>query len=234
MSTFMEFLCRKYLGPPTHHAAGRDRPGWQCPNCDDRNGFSILPEKAGMRDRCFCHDCGWNPDEADLLKLVFQGERWPERKVRLLAELEEFESLVPVPSPGDEVAGPLMMGATAAGTPTEVGSDGGSLSSLAESRTIKPTDLHLAWSKLLDEERELLVKAHCIATAVGMPLDQLGEYCRRQEWYLRDLARQQRLWQETLDAERRQHEERLAIIRAITPRTRRRDQERAQRGGRQT
>jgi hypothetical protein len=87
--TFLEYVCFKLLGPPTHsHNNGEST--WPCPRCGHPR-FHTLPAVAGYRDRFRCWRCPFRGDEYDLLKHLRPRENFDQRKARLAALREEYD-----------------------------------------------------------------------------------------------------------------------------------------------
>jgi hypothetical protein len=78
--TFLEFVCQRLLGRPTHTEGGC--PCWPCPRCGHRS-WHVRPPSAVHKDRCSCWSCQWWGDEYDLLRQLFPGEMYPQRRARL-------------------------------------------------------------------------------------------------------------------------------------------------------
>jgi CHC2 zinc finger len=99
MTTFLEYVCEKLLGPPAKRC-GQGVSYWNCPCHDDQTpSFHTLPYKPEFKHRWMCHGCGMRGDAADLMRELIPGEKWPERKARLEQWRQEWQREVGAPTP---------------------------------------------------------------------------------------------------------------------------------------
>src|SRR5262249_47425205 len=67
--TFLEFVTRKLLGPPSHSGGSPGDSYWCCPFHDDSTpSFHTLPHKPRYRDFWKCWGCGRHGDVFQLLR----------------------------------------------------------------------------------------------------------------------------------------------------------------------
>ncbi len=86
--TFLEFVYRKYLGPPASGIC------YRCPYCAHPSpSVTINPPKEGMAVKFRCHRCKSFGDEFDVLKLA--GVRdYGDRRLQVAELRKEYESLL--------------------------------------------------------------------------------------------------------------------------------------------
>lgn len=88
MTTFLEYLAEKLMGPSELH---KGEPRWNCPKCGHR-GFHVRPHKPPHKDRCSCWTCGWWGDEHDLLAHFRPRLDYGRRLDRLDTLRQEYEA----------------------------------------------------------------------------------------------------------------------------------------------
>src|SRR5438552_1089868 len=85
--TFLEFVCRKLLGPPVSGSC------WRCPYCDSNGAsFSVRPPKGDLPIKFKCHRCGEWGDEFDLMKLFHPVWGFSLRHLQLADLRRQYES----------------------------------------------------------------------------------------------------------------------------------------------
>jgi hypothetical protein len=160
--TFLEFVCRKVLGPPAYGSM------WHCPFHDDSSpSFSVRPPKPGYRVRYKCWGCGAWGDEFDLVKWSHPGEDYDRRLERVAALRAEYEQ-----GHGDDRAG------GAGGFPSR---GPGSTRPAPED---DPSAIAAAYASLSHGERMKLAAAAAIARERKVSVGGLARYCHDTlEWF---------------------------------------------------
>lgn len=87
---FLEYLARQLLGPPI--VEGSD-PYWDCPSCQARSEFHIMPHKPPHKDRWKCFACGKRGDAYDLLQTLEPKRRFNSRKIIVRHHQRTFKRL---------------------------------------------------------------------------------------------------------------------------------------------
>lgn len=102
MSTFLESVITKYLGPPTR-IVGHGEAYWPCPQCDHPR-FHSMPDRPEYKHRYKCWSCGFQGDVLDFLQASHPLEPYDKRLDRLTQLQREFdqEVVVPIYNPGGE------------------------------------------------------------------------------------------------------------------------------------
>ena len=84
--TFLEYVCRRVMGPPVSGASS-----WHCPFCDSPHAsFHVRPPKDNLRIRFNCFRCDKWGDEYDLAKYLYP-EPYPQRVERVEAWQRDYE-----------------------------------------------------------------------------------------------------------------------------------------------
>jgi hypothetical protein len=86
--TFLEFVCHKYLGPPTS-CKGNGESQWPCPKCG-HSRWHTMPHKPEFKDRFKCWRCDFRGDLFDLLRHFYPREDYGARLARVADLTEEF------------------------------------------------------------------------------------------------------------------------------------------------
>jgi hypothetical protein len=182
MTTFLEFVWQRYLGPPACGVC------YRCPHCDHPTpSVTINPPKAGKAIKWRCHRCGTFGDEFDVLKLF--GIRDYNDRLTLVAKLrKEYES------------GAAPRTKTAAGTTTPTRSPGVTSSPVGAGRFNR--DAALAFANLTEEERAAVLLAHKVCARERVKFMALAVCCLDHEDFLQRVAEQEAIakaQQERLD-----------------------------------
>jgi hypothetical protein len=92
LSTFLEYVIERYLGPPAYR--GVDYSMWLCPfHNDHKPSFATRPHKKEFKDRWTCYGCGERGDELDFLKLYHPKEDYNARLERLRKLWREYDAM---------------------------------------------------------------------------------------------------------------------------------------------
>jgi hypothetical protein len=153
--TFLEYVCRRLMGPPVSGSC------WRCPFCDSSGpSFSVRPPKPGYPVKFKCFRCGEWGDEYDLMKLCHPNGGFSERRNRLDQWRQDYERDTPILHRGP-----------------------GSTQTVNQQPHIhcdEPGNVELAWANLIGELRDEVtgeafalqllnrVKEHCDQNHVSM------------------------------------------------------------------
>lgn len=149
--TFLEFICRKLIGPPTSSKCNGESY-WPCPHCGSEK-FHTMPHKPPHKDRFTCWVCPFRGDAADLMRYFYPHERYPQHLDRLADLQHEYdcemgraaESLQSAPA-----GGPGQAATSSSGEP-------GMMSRAFDHRRVSDT-----WAELTRDERDVLIAARRI------------------------------------------------------------------------
>lgn len=94
-STFLEYVCRKLLGPPSY-SRGDGEAHWPCPRCYD-DSWHTRPTHPHYADKFSCYRCTWWGDEHDLLRHFHPGWDYPTRQANLARWRQEYETMTDRP-----------------------------------------------------------------------------------------------------------------------------------------
>jgi hypothetical protein len=90
--TYLEYVCRRLLGPPAKAGGRAGESYWCCPFHDDGTpSFHTLPSRPGYPDKWKCFGCGKWGDALDLLRWAFPDESEAQSLARLAGLRAEYE-----------------------------------------------------------------------------------------------------------------------------------------------
>jgi hypothetical protein len=174
-STFMQFVCIRFLGQPTRDL-GNGECYWNCPSCSS-DSFHTLPRHPNYRDRAKCWSCNLLADSYDLLALMIPEESKADRTARWSLLLQQWEAQEQVAASQARDRGGDDPGCNGSGNgcgrvrPAAIPVRGRGIAD-------NPRAPERAWSELGEEERYWLDGLADLAHRHGITLDALAAYDR--------------------------------------------------------